>query len=207
MDKSDKYSKENIEINFQKSIQFKNILIENIDILNKYHLLNDSNKSIIEEIINLTNFKTEFYKTLDDYEKYSKNYNENNNEYPKEINKFVYFFEYHLHPEYSIEKNFFADIIKNDKVFRTFLKQILQSKCITSYYKDNEKVSYIFSDKNEQTFDDFYEGIKYVPMPKNINGCTECTLLIFINNHSREYENFKFKELEKLVKSFLIILV
>ena len=80
----------------------------------------------------------------------------------------------------------------------------MQSECLNSYYKDNETQPNLFSTGNtEAFFEDFMNGIFYVPLPGNINALMDTTLTIFINNHSRELENFKHKELEKLVNFFL----
>ena len=115
--------------------------------------------------------------------------------------EFFHLCEHLYKPEFSCNKNFFEDIISENS-FKELLKYILKSNTLNTYYE-----KYEIDDENLLQTEDFYnnflEGINYVPLPKDIQGYTDSTLLIFINSQPRLFSFQFFKQnLGKIVFYF-----
>jgi hypothetical protein len=85
----------------------------------------------------------------------------------------------------SIEDHFYSNIF--DDIFKTHLKRILMSNCITTYYsREYFKNHYdgILNLLTEETLNIFINSIYFQPMPLNTNGFTLNSLYVFVNQNS-----------------------
>ena len=113
---------------------------------------------------------------------------------------FLYFFQNSIYPNEDTEENKTFDEIIISNNFKEIFRNIFCSKCLGEYYKKYEKFpDEVLSRTNSlDTFRDFYNGIILVSLPMGINGFTDSTLIIFVNNKPRKYkfhQKFKLKNL------------
>ena len=119
-----------------------------------------------------------------------------------DISKFFTNLQYLIDIEENTEENNNFNQIISDEKFKILFKKIFQSKCLNQYYVDYEKLTY--KDQNsktdsDETFKDFMDGIILVPLPIGVNGFTDNTLIIFINNKPRGLRYHHLQQFRKLV--------
>jgi hypothetical protein len=97
------------------------------------------------------------------------------------INEFNFYKEYSKLICYRDSKQYYTDILQSEE-FKLFFKSIIISECHTSYYKTLDS-KYIEAINKNDTFQQFYESIKEVPMHRNCAGMTFSSMYVFINGN------------------------
>ncbi len=96
--------------------------------------------------------------------------------------------DYHIKLPYA--ENNLEDIICPQ--YKSFLKTVLNSECLKSFYIEKEKkFSYNFDD---ETFEKFYKMRNFIPLPHYLAGITTNNLQVYINNRRIKQMNFTNNE-------------